>query len=60
VQGRDYLQLERFEAAGIQVRFQEFVCPTYPQLWGEFVPNLSLIDFWMNQGPGALPRADPP
>ncbi len=58
VQGRNYLKFADFESAGIKVRVQEFIGPTYPQLWGDFVPNLSLLDFWMNEGPGALPRAD--
>jgi hypothetical protein len=48
--GRDYLDTEKFAARGIKVEFQEFVCPIYPQLHGEFVPNLSIVDYWFNVG----------
>ena len=51
--GRDYLRLADFAAAGIDVSFQNFAHPVYPQRWGEFVPGLSVIDFWMNCGPNA-------
>jgi len=48
VGARDYLNLQRFEEEGIKVVFQDFRCPVYPQLAGEFVPNLSAVDylFW--------------
>lgn len=48
--GRDYLDEAAFAAAGIEVRYQAFVPPTYRQLWGEFVPGLSVLDWWMNSG----------
>jgi len=54
VGGRGYLDLGRFEAAGIQVRFQEFRCPTYPQRFGPFEPNLSIVDLLFNCGEGSL------
>jgi hypothetical protein len=45
---RSYLNLQRFEEEGIKVIFQNFKYPVYPQLAGEFVPNLSVVDylFW--------------
>jgi hypothetical protein len=55
--GRDYLRTDDFRAAGIEVEFQQFEPPVYPQLWGAFVPCLSVVDFWMNcgaDGPRAL------
>jgi hypothetical protein len=44
----DYLNVQRFEQEGIKVIFQNFKYPVYPQLAGEFVPNLSVVDylFW--------------
>ncbi len=51
--GRDYLRLDDFSAAGIAVSFQQFQQPAYPQRWGEFMPALSVVDFWMNCGPDA-------
>jgi hypothetical protein len=43
-----YLDLQHFEDEGIRVVFQDFRYPVYPQLDGEFVPNLSIVDylFW--------------
>ena len=52
--GRDYLDLASFEAHGIEVRFQHFNPQPYPQLWGAFEPGLSVLDYWMNCGPGKL------
>jgi hypothetical protein len=43
--GREYLDVERFKEEGIEVVFQEFHYPFYKQLWGEFVPNLSVVDY---------------
>ncbi len=43
--GKDYLNLERFEEEGIRVVFQDFQHPVYPQLYGEFIPNLSAVDY---------------
>ena len=42
---RIYLDVDKLEREGIKVVFQEFEYPTYPQLWGEFVPNLSVVDY---------------
>lgn len=50
--GRGYLVEEDFRDAGIALEYQEFKHPTYPQLWGKFVPNLSIVDCWMNCGTG--------
>lgn len=52
--GRDYLDLASFELHGIEVRFQQFNPKPYPQLWGDFEPGLSVLDYWMNCGPGTL------
>lgn len=52
--GRAYLEMERFEAAGIQVDFQIFHCPSYPQPFGAFIPNLSVVDLLCNCGGQSL------
>lgn len=49
--GRDYLDRNLVEESGIEVLFQDFEPPTYPQLKGEFVPNLSTLDLLLNCGP---------
>lgn len=46
--GLDYLDCQKFEQQGIKVVFQDFQASTYPQLFGEFVPNLSMIDYLFN------------
>jgi len=46
--GRDYLDLEEMEKAGLKVEFHDYTPPTYPQLWGDFIPRLSILDMWMN------------
>ena len=40
-----------FAQQGIQIAYQEFTCPVYPQLHGEFIPNLSALDLIFNCGP---------
>ena len=52
--GRDYAVVEDFEAAGVRAVFQEYVHPRYPQLHGEFVPYLSIVDLLFNCGPESL------
>ena len=49
--GRDYLELAQFQAASVGVTFQDYAHPEYRQLHGDFVPNLSIVDAWMNLGP---------
>ncbi len=46
----DYLDTAAFEAAGVQVRFHNYRHPTYPQLFGEFVPHMSAVDLLFNCG----------
>jgi hypothetical protein len=55
--GRDgarYMDLERFETAGIRVLYQHYEHPVYPQLHGEFAPNLSGLDLLLTHGDEAL------
>jgi hypothetical protein len=47
---KDYLEVEKFKRENIEVIWQEFIHPVYPQLWGEFIPNLSAIDAVLNLG----------
>lgn len=49
--GRDYLDASIFQRAGIKVEFQRFQHPVYPQLYGDSIPGLSIIDLLMNVGP---------
>lgn len=49
-QGIDYADREAFDRAGIKIYFQQYECAEYNQLWGSFVPKLSIIDLLMNEG----------
>ena len=46
----EILDKSLFEKENIEITFQNFQHPEYPQLWGEFVPYLSIIDLIFNQG----------
>jgi hypothetical protein len=48
---RSYLDEALFARHGIDVEWQQFRHPVYPQLHGSFVPYLSAIDLLLNCGP---------
>ena len=52
--GRNYMDLEPFAEAGIEVVFQSYEHPTYPQLFGNFEPRLSALDLALNCGAESL------
>ena len=52
--GQDYLDLRQFETAGIDVLFQEYSHPEYPQQFGSFEPYMSAVDLLFNCGPDSL------
>lgn len=53
-QGRDYADVEAFERENIDVLFQEYQHPEYPQLHGKFVSHLSIVDLLFNCGESSL------
>lgn len=50
VMGRNYLNLSLFRSKNIEVHYQEFKHPTYPQRYEGFIPNMSSIDILFNLG----------
>ncbi len=52
--GRRYLDEALFARSGIELRFVNYHSRPYPQLWGDFVPGLSVVDMLFNCG---LPAA---
>lgn len=54
--GAKYMDLERFEKRGVRVIFQDFNHPVYPQLYGDFESNLSVVDLLFNCGPESLDK----
>ena len=51
---QDYLDLALFDAHNVQVTWQNYRHPVYPQLHGPFLPYLSTLDLILNLGPGSL------
>lgn len=47
---RAYIEPEKFQQAGIELVFKDYDYPEYPQLWGTFVHNVSVIDLLFNVG----------
>lgn len=45
-----YLDVTVFQDAGIGLEFYRPASPVYPQLWGDFLPNLSAFDILFNCG----------
>jgi WbqC-like protein family len=48
-----HLNAGLFEKAGIELRYMKFPSRVYPQLWGNFIPDLSTFDLLFNCGPKA-------
>jgi hypothetical protein len=52
--GRAYIDDRLFTEAGIAIEYQDYQHPIYPQLHGDFVPFLSVVDLLFNCGPRSL------
>jgi hypothetical protein len=48
--GHDYLNDRIFSNENIQVIYEKFHHPVYSQLYGNFIPNLSILDLLFNEG----------
>ncbi len=51
---RDYLEVNRFRENNIKLYWYEYEHPVYPQIRGEFIPYLSVIDLLFNVGDEAV------
>lgn len=49
----EYIEREKFEEAGISLEFMVYDYPEYPQLHGNFQPQVSVLDLLFNVGPDA-------
>ena len=54
--GEKYLEAEKFAESGIDLKVFRYRPRPYPQLWGGFVPGLSVIDLIFNCGAEAARR----
>jgi hypothetical protein len=50
IQSKDYMEDHLFTENGIKLIYQDFHHPTYNQLFGEFIPKMSVIDLLYNEG----------
>ena len=50
---KKFIDEKRFEKSGIALKYISLSPPVYPQLWGEFLFNLSAFDLLLNCGPKA-------
>jgi hypothetical protein len=58
----DYISEENFTSQGIELEYQHYEHPIYPQRYADFVPHLSAIDLLFNCGKeslGILKQAEP-
>jgi hypothetical protein len=51
---KSHIKEELFLAHGINVKYLKFKPPVYPQLWGDFLSNLSVLDLLLICGPMSL------
>lgn len=49
-----YIDKEKFDAAGLGHSYLGWEPTPYPQLFGDFIPNLSAVDVLFNCGPASL------
>ncbi len=49
-QAQKYLDPKLFQEEGIELLSYKYIPPVYPQLWGDFLPNLSTFDLVCNCG----------
>jgi len=52
--GRNYLDRQAFAEAGINVLFQDYHHPTYPQAYPGFEPNMAALDLLLSAGQNSL------
>jgi len=51
--GRNYLREELFTDAGIEIVYDDFAHPTYPQRFEPFIPAMAALDLLFNCGPAS-------
>jgi hypothetical protein len=49
-----YIEEAEFKQNNIKLVYHQFRHPVYHQLWGDFIPNLSIIDLLFNEGEKSL------
>ena len=52
--GADFIDVSLFESEGMKVVFQAYDHPIYPQIHGNFIPYMSVLDLLFNCGESAI------
>ena len=52
--GQNYIDVSIFKKAKISLIYQQYDHPVYKQLYGDFIPYLSVVDLIFNEGPNSL------
>jgi hypothetical protein len=52
--GHDYMDMDKYDSNSIKVMFQDYKHPVYDQLFGDFLPYMSVIDLIFNNGGESL------
>jgi hypothetical protein len=52
--GKDYIDENIFAEHGIKIEYQDYKHPIYNQLYGDFIPYLSVVDLLFNHGEESL------
>jgi len=50
IHGKEYIDEQIFNEAGIRVFYENFQHPVYNQIHGKFIENISIIDLIFNEG----------
>lgn len=54
VGGKNYMNEALFAKHSIKLEYSDFQHPVYQQLWGQFIPDLSIVDLLFNEGKRSL------
>ena len=52
--GKNYIDANLFKKSHIGLVYQQYRHPVYNQLYGDFIPYLSVVDLIFNEGPKSL------
>ena len=52
--GRNYMDVDKYDRNSVKVLFQDYKHPVYDQLFGDFLPYMSVIDLIFNYGDESL------
>ena len=52
--GRNYMDISKYEKNSVKVLFQDYKHPVYSQLFGDFLPYMSVVDLIYNCGGNSL------